>query len=180
MLSTFIVETPKENGEKYPPRTLYQLLSRLHCYASLFHPDEDLPQFCSSKLTFCRLHRMLDNLSKELCVEGAELSSKHHEPISKQDINKLWETGVLDTKAPKHLLNAMFFTTGLYCCLRGGEEHCSLCFSDFKHTSDPDMWAYIERASKNRQGGLLHSKLEHKTIPKYAIHSAGQCCPVSI
>ena len=32
VLSTFIVETRKENGEKYPPRTLYQLLSGLHRY----------------------------------------------------------------------------------------------------------------------------------------------------
>ena len=55
VLSTFIVETRKENGEKYPPHTLYQLLSRLHHYVSLLHPDEDLPQFCSSKNTFCRL-----------------------------------------------------------------------------------------------------------------------------
>ena len=32
VLSAFIVETRKENGEKYPPRTLYQLLSGLHRY----------------------------------------------------------------------------------------------------------------------------------------------------
>ena len=43
VLSTFIVETRKENGEKYPLRTLYQLLSGLHCYTSLLHPDVDLP-----------------------------------------------------------------------------------------------------------------------------------------
>ena len=79
-------------------------------------------------------------------------------------------------KAPKQLLNAVFFTTGLYCCLRRG----CLCFSDFRRTSDPDVWTYIERASKNRQDGLLHSKLEHKTVLKYAIHSAGERCPVSI
>ena len=180
VLSTFIVETQKENGEKYPPRTLYQLLSGLHRYASLLHPDVDLPQFCSSKLTFRRLHRTLNNLFKELCVKGVGSSSKHHDPISKQDINQLWETGVLSVKAPMQLLNAVFFTTGLYCCLCGGEEHRSLCFSDFKRTSDPDMWTYTERASKNWQGGLLNSKLEHKTVPIHVIHSAGECCPVSI
>ena len=32
VLSTFIVETRKEKGKKYPPRTLYQLLSGLHRY----------------------------------------------------------------------------------------------------------------------------------------------------
>ena len=42
------------------------------------------------------------------------------------------------------------------------------------------MWTYTERASKNRQGGLLNSKLEHKTAPIHTIHSAGERCPVSI
>ena len=32
VLSTFIVETRKGNGEKYPPHTLYQLLFGLHRY----------------------------------------------------------------------------------------------------------------------------------------------------
>ena len=70
VLSTFTVETRKVNGKKYPPHTLYQFLSRLHHYILLLHPDKDLPQFCSSKNTFRRLHRMLDNLLKELRVEG--------------------------------------------------------------------------------------------------------------
>ena len=52
VLSVFIVETRKENRENYPPRTLYQLLSVLHQYASLLRPDMDLPQFSSSKFTF--------------------------------------------------------------------------------------------------------------------------------
>ena len=59
VLSTLIVETRKENGEKYPPHTLYQLHSGLHRYASLLHLDVDLLQFCSSKLTFHRCHRTL-------------------------------------------------------------------------------------------------------------------------
>ena len=47
-----MVETQKENGEKYPPRTHYQLLSRLHRYSSLLRPDVDLPLFCSGRFTF--------------------------------------------------------------------------------------------------------------------------------
>ena len=41
--------------EKYPPLMLYQLLSGLHRYASLLYSELDLPQFSSSKFTFCRL-----------------------------------------------------------------------------------------------------------------------------
>lgn len=56
----------------------------------------------------------------------------------------------------------------------------SLCFSDCTRTLDPDMGTYTERASKNQQGGLLNSKLEHKTVPIHVIHSADERCPVSI
>ena len=55
VLFTFIVETRKDNGESILCVHFYQLLSTLHRYVLLLHPDEDLPQFCSSKNTFCRL-----------------------------------------------------------------------------------------------------------------------------
>ena len=55
VLFTFIVETRKENGESILCVHFYQLLSTLHRYVLLLHPDEDLPQFCSSKNTFRRL-----------------------------------------------------------------------------------------------------------------------------
>ena len=42
------------------------------------------------------------------------------------------------------------------------------------------MWTYTERVSKNRQGGLLNAKLEHKTVLIHAIHSAAERYPVSI
>ena len=70
VLSTFSVETRKKNGKKYPLRMLYQLLSRLHRYTLLLHSDKDLPQICSSENTFHLLHRMLNNLLKELRVKG--------------------------------------------------------------------------------------------------------------
>ena len=42
------------------------------------------------------------------------------------------------------------------------------------------MWTYTERASKNRQGGFLNSKLDHKIVPIHAIHSADERRPVSV
>ena len=56
VLSTLIVETRKENGEKYPPLMLQQLLS--DCIATLRYFIRTwtyVPQFSSSKFTFSRL-----------------------------------------------------------------------------------------------------------------------------
>jgi len=75
---------------------------------------------------------MLDNLFKELSVEGVGASSKHHNPICKQNISQLWETSVLGRKDPTKLLNAVFFTTGLYCCLHVGEELALFVFFRFQ------------------------------------------------
>ena len=49
VLSTFIVETSKENCEKY---SMHMLTSGLHRYASLLHPNVDIPQFHSSKFIY--------------------------------------------------------------------------------------------------------------------------------
>ena len=58
-----VVETRRENGEKYPPLTLYHLLSGLHRYALLLYLDVDLPQFSSNKFTFrCLLIKALGSL----------------------------------------------------------------------------------------------------------------------
>ena len=46
-----IVETRKENGEKYPPLMLYQLLSGLHHCASLLYSERGLQSINQSMAT---------------------------------------------------------------------------------------------------------------------------------
>ena len=54
--------------------------------------------------------------------------------FSNQQTGYQQAVGNWHTKAAMEPFNAISFTTGLYCCLREGTEHCSLCFSDFKCT----------------------------------------------
>ena len=151
----------------------------LDCIAMLHYYTRMRTYLPFVQATKC-LYRTIDNLFKELRSEGIGSDSKHHDPISKQEVNTLWESRVLGTTTPNQLLNAVFFTVGLYCCLRGGEEHRSLTFSSFVRTSDPDLRTYTERASKNRQGVFLDANLDQKTVSIYVISAAGERCPVFI
>ena len=46
--------------------------------------------------------------------------------------------GVLGVKTPETLLNAVFFYSGMFLILRGGEERRKLKLSQFKFSTVPD------------------------------------------
>ena len=57
---------------------------------------------------------------------------KHAEDISKNDDQRLWESGVMGVSDPKALQNAVFYTVGKMLCLRGGvviQKHCKMLSS---------------------------------------------------
>ena len=106
---------------------------------------------------------------------GAALSAA---TISKGELDRLWEFRILGSDTPRALVRATFFVVRLHACLRGGEEHRSLRFSNFSRNSSPERRVYVENYSKNRQGGLSH--LAHKEVPIYQCSDAGNRCPVKI
>ena len=57
---------------------------------------------------------------------------KHAEVISKNDEQRLWESGTLGVSEPKSLQNAVFYTVGKMLCLRGGVEHQALKLSQLQ------------------------------------------------
>ena len=60
-LTIFIVETRNQNGEKYPPRTVYALPSGI--IISMVAKNPQYPNFlCKSDPAFKYFHTALDNL----------------------------------------------------------------------------------------------------------------------
>ena len=116
--------------------------------------------------SFTSFHVTLDNLLKILHSDGVGADSVQTESISAEEENTLWETGVLNVVTPF--------------CLRGGQEHRDLALSLLKRLKEPDRYVYSEKASKNRQGGLNQTKLEHKTVTITANPTAKERCPVFI
>ena len=54
---------------------------------------------------------------------------KHAEIISKNDEQRLWESGVMGVSDPRALQNAVLYAVGKMFCLRGGVEHRALKLS---------------------------------------------------
>jgi len=110
-LSYYVAETRNTNGECYPPATLYQLLCGLLRHMRLANPAT--PNFLDKKDSrFRGLQTVVDNTFKKLRAEGIGCNSKHTETLSKEEENKLWDSGVLGTSTPQALLRAVFYLNG--------------------------------------------------------------------
>ena len=178
-LKLYVAETRKQDGSKYPPKTLYQLL------AGLLRDMRSRKPNCSNFLDpndhrFDSLHNGIDNVFRELRSSGVGSDSKSAEAITKEEEAQLMEQGVLGTDSPRALLRAAFFLNGKNFCLRGGEEHRCLKLSQIKRYSAPDHYVYTENSSKNRSGGMAQMRVANKVVPIYATPEAGIRCHVNI
>ena len=115
---------------------------------------------------------------KSLRADGIGANSLHTEGISSDEDNQLWTSGVLNMNTPKGLLRAVYFYNGKCFCLRGGQEHCDLGISQLHRLYNPDRYIYRENASKNRQGGIIQMRLEHKSVTIVANPPVGERCHV--
>ncbi len=178
-LTLYIAETRKKDGTKYPPKTIYSLLSGLLRHTRAHNPQ--CPNFLDpDDLRFATLHNAVDNIFRELRQSGIGSETKSAEVFTREDENQLWEAGALATTSPKALLRAVFFLNGKNFCLRGGEEHRQLKLSQVKRHPHPDRYVYTEHASKNRSGGMAQMRVKNKVVPVYSVPEAGNRCHVKI
>ena len=176
-LCVFINETRSKNGDFYSPKSIYALLTGILRYMKVENPvypnflDKGDPAFSTFLVT-------LDNLLKSLRADGIDANSLHTEGISSDEENQLWTSGVLNMNTPIGLLRAVFFYNGKCFCLRGGQEHRDLGISQLQRLYNPDRYIYRENASKNRQGGIIQMRLEHKSVTIVANPLVGERCHV--
>ena len=110
-LTLYVAETRKKDGNEYPPKTIYQLLTGLLRHMRTLNPS--CPNFLDTdNRAFASLHTAIDNVFRGLRSSGVGSSSKSAEMFSKEEENKLWDSRVLGTESPKSLLRAVFFLNG--------------------------------------------------------------------
>lgn len=171
-LRRYVVETRRSDGSKYPPSTLYQLLSGIKRHMQDI--DCNAPNILDRKIPhFKELHKCIDSVFRQLRAEGVGAEVRHATVINKDEENMLWEKKVLGTATPLSLLRAVFYYNGKNFCLRGGKEHRGLKISQLSRYRNPDRYVYIENGSKNRSGGFMELHVENKVVPIYA----NQHCP---
>ena len=153
-LCDFIVEIKKENGEQYPPSSMYDLISGLSLYLEREHGF-------TNKLVsgaFRSVRNTLDNIMKERTVEGVG-GRPERDPILEEHEQVLWEKGILGEDSPDKLRQTVFFLIGVRFGLRGLKEQYDLRrYPDSQinivKIDGKDVLVYREFQSKTRQGGI--------------------------
>ena len=104
-------------------------------------------------------HRACDSVYRDLHKSGVGTNVSHAKVITREEEDRLWDSGTFCIATPKGLQNAVFFYAGKHFCLRGGEEQRGLSPAQFIRTSNPDGYKYIEHGSKNRSFFLRRTRI---------------------
>ena len=180
-LCRFVLEVRKVNGQHYPPATLHHIISGVMRFLRQSGRQLDLYQdHC-----FQDFRTVLDSEMKRLKVAGLGSKTRKAEPLTVQEEELLWEKGILGESTPQALLNAVFFSNGIYFALRSGSEHRQLRHNDCQITvversGERPFLRYVEDVSKNNQGGLKGKKISPNTVVQYANQENPQRCPVRL
>ncbi len=163
VLSYFLIEIRKQNGEEYPHEMLYKIVLSLQYYIAMNGHDVKLLNHPG----LVQMTNTLDNHMKELSKQGVIWERSQAKPISIDEEDKMWKSGLLSDDTPEKLVNTLLYLIGVHFVLRACEEHKALKvsgFSQFKlkfdYNSDIKYLEYTEHQSKNHQGRLksLHNK----------------------
>ena len=179
-LCRFVLEVRKKDGENYPPETLYHIICGIFCFLKQNgQPHVDFHH----RQAFCELRTTLDAEMKRLKRAGIGAKKRKAEPLTHEEEEMLWSSGVLGHHSPKALLNTVFFFNGICFALRSGAEHRQLRFRDcqIKVIRKPGEKAYLhytEHVSKNNQGGLKGRKVEPKEVIQHENLEDPARCPV--
>ena len=107
---------------------------------------------------------------------------KHADIITNPEKMQLWKSGVIGTRSPSALLNAVFFMNGKVLRLHGGRKHRMLKLSQFSLGSDESSYfvLYQENGSKYCLGSYKEKGDANKIIKHYANVSLGSMCYVHV
>ena len=166
-LPRFVVEVRKENGQHYPPNSLYGLCCGLQRELRL-KDRADINVFTDAAFN---LHRQVfDSQMKTLNATG-KFEERPSDIITESMEDKLWGMNFLGDLTPGVLLDTVFYYVGLCFALRGGDEHCRLRHDPgqiklYEQSGSLGFLVYTEDVSKSNRGGLLH----HDRAPKKVTH----------
>ena len=178
-LCKFILEVRRQDGQPYPPQTLYGLACSIMRYVREVRPHVNF----FKDADFDGFKRTLDGEMKRLRSTGLGVRPKRAEPITVNEENLMWEKGLLGSHSPQVLLHTMVYLCGLNFALRSGQEHRDLQLSQIElveHTDQPPYLVYTENISKNNRGGLEQRKMEAKQVVHHSNTTNPDRCFVTL
>ena len=118
VLSLFIMEIRKWNGEEYQRETLYKIVLSLKHFISMNGRNIKLldhPGLVSMRNT-------LDNQMKQLSKQGVVHKHSQAKAITLQE-DHMWKSDLLGNDTPEKLFNTLLYLIGIHFTLRACEEY---------------------------------------------------------
>ena len=105
-LCRYVLETRQENGNPYPPKSLYGLLCGIHSITM----ENKVPFNFLDKtnISFKDLHKTLDSVCSQLHSSGIGADVKSSMVISYEHEDRLWQHGALSYDYPRGLFHAVY------------------------------------------------------------------------
>ena len=119
---------------------------------------------------------------RDLKAKAKSYGPRKAEPLTDDDIDKLYECKQLGTATPTSLINTMWFLNTLHFGIRGGaEEHRQIKWGDIVLKSDPQTHLkyleYHERTTKTRTGDDIRNT--RPCPPRMYATTDGSRCPIA-
>ena len=101
-LSLFVIQVRKQDGNKYPSKTINLLLAGLKCHMKEINPST--PNFLNEEDDhFKGLRGTRDTVARQLREQGIRASVKHAEVITHEEEALLWDQGIFGVSTPRSL-----------------------------------------------------------------------------
>lgn len=175
ILKRFFVEVRQKDGKKYSRSSLLSMRACIqrHLVAPPFNRQINL----LTDGDFQGMNAILSGLIKRKKKMGEDVTKKH-DPISDEDLELMYESGVLSNDNLTSLQLKVFFEVTLHFGRRGREGLKELRKADIVFKSDPKGVEFATLAfnpsEKNHQG-ISHHVTEHD---QKMFSTGGEDCPV--
>jgi len=169
VMRKFYAEARKKNGELYTKASLVGIRFGLQRFFSSHKIDiiKD-PEFSEANAVY---QAEISELKRE-----GKAHTLHKPPINKDDIKKLYESGLFSLTQPETLQNKVFFEIMLFFCRRGRQNLRELKKEDFSTYTDSSGVRYVckvkDELTKNRREN--DEAQESQTM----FETGGPFCPV--
>ena len=158
VLSCFICECQKENGQDFPPNTVKQMVYAVQAF---LETKDIFWKLLEKGGPFRSFRTVVDNLMRERTSQGLGLVNRAN-IISFDLENKLFSTGRLGDDGPEVLLHMVIYILGVHFMLRGHREHlelrrpgCNPQINVVRDSQGKECLKYVEDPEqKNRRGGI--------------------------
>ena len=121
-LARFVAEVRKEDGQEYPGKTLYEILSSIQMYLRV-QCKRNITLIDKKGCKFRNLNPVLNFVMKERARQGTGVNVNQANLITQEQEDYLWEHGFLGSENAELLRDTLVWVLGVNLALRAGQEH---------------------------------------------------------